>query len=160
MILSAIAFALVLGAFVFLVLPRGLLWQRSASAALFVVLLAMIYGGSAELLGRPKPVRLEWRNTEEAKVVGASMREGRAIYLWLQVPGAEAPRAYELPWSTRAAEQLQKAMGDAQARGTGVKMSAPFGETSLDPREPKFYAVPQPAMPEKDYSAAAPVVAQ
>src|SRR5262245_47376930 len=123
MILSAIAFALVLGTFIFLVLPRGRVWQRSASAALFVVLLAMLYVGSAEVLSRPKPLRLEWRNIEQAKVVGASMREGEAIYLWLQVPGADEPRAYQLPWSTEAAQQLQQAQAEAEANGTGVEMT-------------------------------------
>jgi hypothetical protein len=161
MILSAIAFALVLGAFIFLVLPRGLTWQRSVSAGVFVVLLAMIYAGSAELLSRPKPLRLEWRNIAEAKVLGASMREGEAIYVWLQVPGAEEPRAYQLPWSMQAAEQLQQATAEAEAQGTGVEMKSPFaGDGSNDPREPKFYATPQPAMPEKDYSEATPIKLQ
>jgi hypothetical protein len=58
MIVSALLFALLLGAFIFLVLPQGRLWQRTAAASLFVVLVAVVYGGSAELLGkRPCPTK-------------------------------------------------------------------------------------------------------
>jgi hypothetical protein len=33
-------------------------------------------------------------------------------------------------------------------------------EGGLDTREPKFYAMPQPALPAKDYDSAAPVILQ
>jgi uncharacterized protein YqhQ len=59
MIVSAVLFALVLGAFVFLLLPRARAWQRVASVATFVALVAVVYGGALELMSRPKPIRLE-----------------------------------------------------------------------------------------------------
>lgn len=150
MIVSAVFFALLLGAFVFLVLPRGRVWQRTASATIFVLLIALVYGGSIELLGRPKPVRLEWRDMEKAQVLGASMREGQAIYLWLQFDGAPEPKVYTLPWSMQTAQDLQDAMQESEATGTGVEMTMSL-ESGLDDREPKFHATPQPALPDKNY---------
>jgi len=47
------------------------------------------------------------------------------------------------------AQQLQNAMREAEENGTGLRMRLPF-ENSLDMREPKFYALPQPALPPKD----------
>jgi len=152
MIISAILFALLLGAFVFLVLPRGSSWQRAASATIFVILLAVVYGGSIELLSRPKPLRLEWRDAKDAQVVSASLREGEGIYVWLQLDGTSEPRSYILPWNMKVAQQLQTAMQEGQAQGTGVKMVMPFA-SGLDERDPKFYAMPQPALPDKDYGS-------
>jgi len=148
---AAVAFALLLGTFIFLVLPRGRLWQRATSATLFLVLIAVVYGGSIELLSRPKPLRLElWQQADKAKVISATMREGEAIYVWLQFPGADEPRAYALPWNIQMAQQLHSAMQEGQANGTDVNMSKPF-EAGLDDREPKFYATPQQPLPEKNY---------
>jgi hypothetical protein len=151
MILSAFAFALLLGAFVFLVLPRGRLWQRTASAGLFVVLVAIVYAGAAEILGRPKPLRMEWRDPQHAKVLASSMRENDAIYLWLQFDNGAEPRAYRLPWSIEAAQQLQTATQQGEASGTGVQMTMTAGDRGLDEREPKFYAEPQAPLPDKNY---------
>jgi hypothetical protein len=157
MIVSAVLFALILGAFLFLVLPRARAWQRAASAATFVVLVGVVYGGSVELLSRPKPWRLEWRGAEAAKVLGARLDEGQAIYVWLETPGTPEPRAYVLPWSTEAAQQLQAAMREAEDRGTEVRMARPSGrrsDGSPDTAEPKFYAAPQPPLPDKSYAGA------
>ena len=49
------------------------------------------------------------------------------------------------------AEQLQAAQREAQESQSQVQMRLPF-EASLDAREPKFYAMPQPQMPSKDYA--------
>jgi hypothetical protein len=159
MILSAILFTLLLGAFIFRVLPRGLVWQRTASAGLFVLLIAVVYGGALELLSRPKPLRLEWRDAATAKVLGASLREGEGIYVWLQLDGTDEPRAYTLPWNMELAQQLQTAMSEAENTGTGVAMKLPF-DSSLDKREPKFYALPQPALPEKNYGGSDTIIYQ
>jgi len=152
MIISAVLFALLLGSFVFLVLPRGRTWQRVMSTGIFIVLIAVVYGGSIDLLSRPKPMRLEWRDATRAQVLSASIREGEGIFVWLQLAGASEPRSYALPWDMKMAQQLQNAMREAQANGTGVNMSKPF-EAGLDDRDPKFYATPQHALPDKDYAA-------
>ena len=121
MIISAIVFALLLGAFIFLILPRARLARRTLSVGIFVLLIGVIYGGSIELLGRPKPLRLEWRGTADAQVLGAMPVENEAIYVWLVMPGASEPCAYVLPWSLEAAQQLQDAMNQAEADGTAVR---------------------------------------
>ena len=130
MISFAIIFALLLGGFVFLVLPRGRFWWRAVSASLYVVLLGLVYGGAVEMLGQPKPVRLEWRgDMAEADLLGASLKEGQAIYVLLQFPDGAAPRYYEFPWSQKMAEQIQKAQREGQANGTGVKMKTAKGQS-------------------------------
>ena len=73
----------------------------------------------------------------------------RGIFLWLQLDGIEEPRSYVLPWSRELAQQLQDALQEAEERESGVRMRLPF-EQSLDDREPRFYALPQPALPPKD----------
>ena len=157
MIISAIVFALLLGAFVFLILPRAGLARRTLSVGIFVLLIAVVYGGAIELLGRPKPLRLEWRDAADAEVLSAVPVENEAIYVWLVTPDSSEPRAYVLPWSVQAAQQLQEAQSQAEADGTGVRMTMPF-ESSLDDREPMFYAMPQPAMAPKDYERGGPLV--
>jgi hypothetical protein len=157
MIISAIIFASLLGAFIFLILPRAGLARRTLSVSIFVLLIAVVYGGSIELLGRPKPLRLEWRDAADAEVVSAVPVENKAIYVWLIMPDSSEPCAYVLPWSLQTAQQLQEAMSQAEADGTAVRMVMPF-ESSLEDREPMFYAMPQPAMPPKDYRGGSPLV--
>ena len=153
MIASAIIFALLLGCFVFMVLPRARIWQRAISTSMFMLLLGLVYGGAIELMGTPKPMRLEWRSDmPEAELVGASLQEGVGIYVLLQFPEGGPPRYYEFPWSQKMAEQIQKAQREGQENGTGVKMKTAKGESGDDPREPLFYALPQPALPDKNYA--------
>ncbi len=161
MIAAAVVFALVLGALIFVLLPRERPWQRAAAVGLYVVLLATVLAGGVDVLGRPKPVRLEWRAVPQAKLIAATMRESEGIYLWLEVPGESAPRAYAMAWSAEAASQLEKAMSEAQENGTGVAVSRPF-DGDPDESAPRFYAMPQPPMPDKDYSGSGngPVVLQ
>jgi hypothetical protein len=123
------------------------------SAALF---LPLGYVAEAELLGRPKPVGLEWlAGAGEARVLGSVPEEGKRILVWLQLDGADEPRAYVLPWSRQMAEQLQGAEREAAETGSDVRMRAPFaGEASLDNQEPRFYAAPQMPLPPKAESPA------
>ena len=107
-------------------------------------------GGLVDFLSRPKPLRLEWRGAGEANVLAASLLEGEAIYVWLKTPDGPEPRAYVPPWGTKTAQQLQDALQKGQATGRGVRMSKRF-DPGLDDREPKFYAAPQTALPDKDY---------
>ncbi len=138
--------------------PRNA-WIKAGAVATAMLLFAAGYTSLVAMLSLPKPVGFEWahRHLPEATVLGASIREGEAIYLWLGMADVAEPRAYVLPWDRRLAEQLQASLDEAQANGTGVQMTTPF-ESSQDPREPKFYALPQPAPPAKDYGAAPPLV--
>jgi hypothetical protein len=117
------------------------------ATALFIPTVYLSYG---DLLSRPKPVSLEWwyRDASEATVVGSKLREGEAIYLWIELPDADEPRAYQLPWVEEVAKQLYGAQREAEANGTKVQMRMPFKERTED-QEPLFYAQPQPPLPPK-----------
>src|SRR3546814_15454178 len=101
-IIGTAIFALWLGAYLFLVLPRARVEQRVVSVGVFLILIGLVYGGATELLSRPKPLRLEWRDAGKAEVVSAMPIEDEAIYLWLSMPDEREPRAYVLPWSRDA----------------------------------------------------------
>ncbi len=130
---------------------------RSAALAVAAIFVPLSYASFATLLSKPKPVSLEWirASTEEANVLGATVREGEAIYVWLQMPDIPEPRAYMLPWSLELAKQLQDARREAEQQGTGLGMRLPF-ERSWDNQKPKFYPLPQPALPPKDAPGDAP----
>lgn len=128
---------------------RGLA-PRLAAVALSVALVGLIGASVVELLGRPKPTRMEWvqRKGAEADVLGSRMVEGQAIYLWLGLPGQPEPRAYVLPWNMEVAKELQKALEEAAKNGSQARAQLPY-EFSWEKREPKFYALPQPKLPDK-----------
>ncbi|KAA3451606.1 hypothetical protein C7I87_06225 [Mesorhizobium sp. SARCC-RB16n] len=117
MMIAPVIFALLLGAFIFAILPHAGIARRTLSVGIFLALITVVYVGASELLGRPKPLALEWRDTATAQVVGAVPIENEAIYVWLTTAGSPELRAYVLPWSQQAAQQLQDAMGKAEADG-------------------------------------------
>ena len=129
---------------------RRMLLAKSAAIVLSVALIGTGYASTVELLGRPKPVDVEWsgHDLSEARVIAAEMHEDVAIYLWLGLDGEEAPRSYVLPWSDEAAQQLHGAMQQAEEEGGEVQMSQPF-EATRDDQDPLFYAKPIPALPPK-----------
>jgi len=130
--------------------PRRLAIKAAALAAT-MLFLPLAYASLVELLSKPKPVDLEWwlSHAADAEVLASRLVENEGIYLWLQLVEVAEPRAYVLPWDRASAEQLQQALREAEQQGSGVQMRLPF-EPSLDDREPKFYALPQPALPPKD----------
>jgi hypothetical protein len=129
---------------------RRALAPRLAAVTLSLGLIGLIGASTVELLGRPKPTRLEWakRTAADADVLGSRIVEGKAIYLWLGLPGEAEPRAYVLPWSLEVAKELQKAVEEA-AKGGGQARAQFSYEFSWEKREPKFYALPQPKLPDK-----------
>ncbi|MFQ5994101.1 MAG: hypothetical protein ACE5K1_03325 [Acidiferrobacterales bacterium] len=128
--------------------PRALR-TKLAALAVAAVFLPTIYVSLIELLSQPKPIGLEWRRIEvnEATVLSSSLDEGKAIYLWLAVPGVVEPRAYALPWDRKLAQNLHRAQQDAEGNGTPVRIKFPFAKSEADRR--MFYAVPQPKRPPK-----------
>jgi hypothetical protein len=136
---------------------------KVGSLTVAVALMATGYAAMVDLLSRPKPAGFEWwlARAPEATVLASALAEDRAIYLWLQLDGIAEPRAYALPWDRRTAEQLQEASRAAVAAGrqSGVRMRLPF-EPTLDDREPRFYAPPQPASPPKDEPGSPTLVPQ
>lgn len=137
--------------------PRRLPLKIGALSLAFA-LMGTAYGAMLDLLSRPKPAGFEWflAKAGEATVLGSAAVEDEAIYVWLQLDGVGEPRAYRLPWDKRAAEQLQEAARSAAEQQTALRMRMPF-EKSLDDREPRFYALPQPALPPKDGAGPPPV---
>ncbi len=130
--------------------PRSLRLKLTALGTISL-LLPVTYLSLTELLGRPKPADLEWSHTvfTDANVLATDLREGEAIYLWLQADGTSAPRAYVLPWDLNVARQLYAAQQSAQTRGTALRMRRMDSNHSDDDMEPMFYAAPQPRPPSK-----------
>lgn len=157
---------IIVGLALALVLGTLLIWSRKgvgvrAAGLTLALTIPIVVGAAVDLsLGWPKPIEKEFLVTaKEAQVLAGYGKEEVAIYLWLLLPGEEAPRYYAMPWDRELARQLAEAQEKAGEEGTGVVMSLPF-ESSQDEREPKFYAMPQPKMPEKPAPAAPQVFEQ
>ena len=122
-----------------------------AVVALAAFVLGLAYALGAELLGRPKPLRLALfeRGAARAEVVASSLVEGEAIYLWLRLPGASEPRAYVMPWSQSVAEALFRAEGQAEETGGQIVMQAPFGRDASGSEDSQFDVLELPPPPPK-----------
>ncbi len=153
-------------ALLFAALAAIAIWSRRtgpwkiAAIGLVVLMLPLGYFAYVDLLAKPKPMRLEFRDLGETEVISAVLKEEEAIYLWVSV--ADEPRYYELPWDDNAALELQTVMRDARRKGVGVGMrlqelvEGAFENTEeLRPAQ-KFYALPYPAPPEKRRSIESP----
>jgi hypothetical protein len=129
--------------------PRRLL-IRVGAVALATLYLPTAWAAMSDLMSRPKPIDFEWWHQAEgeATVLSSQLREGDGVYLWLQISGAVEPRSYRLPWDRKLAEDLEKARAEAEKNGTPMMMRMPF-ERTYDKRDRKFYAMPQPALPDK-----------
>lgn len=121
-------------------------WIKVCAITVAALLLPTAYFSLVELLSRPKPIALEWaqRDLSEAVVIGADLREGKSIYLWLKVDGLDEPRSYVLPWDQKLAEQLHGARREAEAKGTGVRVNRPF-MSKQEKGHLVFYAAPRAA---------------
>ncbi len=137
--------------------PRRL-WIKLTALATAACFLPLAYIGFAELLGRPKPVELQWSRSDEdeATVLAARMREGEAIYLWLGFRDLGEPRSYVLPWNEAMARELYGAQGEAEETGGEVRVRLPL-DADLIREKPLFYAAPQPAPPPKASSSEEPL---
>lgn len=138
------ALVVLLGAFIYWILPSTR-WRVFGTLG-YVLFGAGLYLTSFEMLGLPKPLYLEWRKLNNAKVISFFWIENKAIYLWLMVDNE--PRQYALPWSTEQAQQMQdaqeKASGDG---GDGELLFSDEGEEGDD--KPKF-RIPPKYLPPKD----------
>lgn len=112
--------------------------RRTHVRAVAVVLTALFipigYLGVTQLLSQPKPMHHEWfkRHVDEATLLGVSVREGEAIYLWLRLDDSLEPRYYVLPWQQQLAEKLQNIIDEAIRDGASVTISNPFSRNSFD----------------------------
>lgn len=143
------------------------IWARSGPTRLAGVVLVLAMLPSALVveyftLGQPKTLEMEWfkREARNVSVLGFKVVEDEAIYLLLDVPGDDRPTYYEMPYSDKAAEELESAAQEAQEEGTGIVMGMPF-ERSLENRDqPMFYTPPQPKLPDKPQPPAPEVFEQ
>lgn len=130
--------------------PRS--WSLKCAALVCTALfLPLAYFATNDLLSRPKPLQVEVAQEQlhNAIVTASLMRENEAIYLWLQMPGVQEPRAYQLPWDEQMAIELHKAEREAEVEGTEVQMQLPEGDT-VDSEEPVFQATAHVPPPPKD----------
>lgn len=140
------------------------IWSRHRLAvkllalAVATLVLPTAYFSLVTLLSRPKPIALEWTppKAEETTVIAAQMKEEVAIYLWVQRPDSEEPRAYVLPWDEQTARQLHEAQRAAEAEGGTVQVRLSPTQKNLDPADRMFYAAPPAAPPPKVVGDAAP----
>lgn len=129
--------------------PRPLA-MRAGAVLLAGLLMATGYAGFAELLGKPKPVTLEWATaqTDDAVVLAADLREGEAIFLWLKADGEDEPLAYRLPWSMQAAQQFRRASAEAERKRGEVRIRGQLRD-QLEEQEQMFYVPPPQPLPPK-----------
>src|ERR1700730_5048479 len=151
LLIALLSLPLLLRSFPFVAVPAGIPARRAIIAGLFAVILGALFFGYSDMLGRPKSTRLEVfrSNMQNAKVIGSYLKENDGMYLWLQLPGSDEPRYYKLPWDAKVAKALQAAIAENESQhGSGVGMGLP-AEVALEREEPKFYALPQPKLPDK-----------
>ena len=130
--------------------------QRRTPIRTFAVILTALfvpigYLGLSELLSQPKPMQHEWfkRNVDEATVLGVSVREDEAIYLWLRLDDSLEPRYYVLPWQQQLAEKLQNLVDEAIRDGAAVTISDPFSRNAAENLGSNLHIVRPPTLPMK-----------
>jgi len=126
-------------------------WVKCVALLCTSLFLPVSYLTANDLLSRPKPLATELvkEHLQDAVVTASVLREDQAIYLWLQLPDVEEPRAYRLPWSEEMAVELHKAQREAEEEGTQVQMKMPEG-AEPDGDEPVFEAVKSAPPPPKE----------
>lgn len=124
---------------------------RTLAVILTALLVPLGYLGLTELLSQPKPMQHEWfkRNVDEATVLGVSVREDEAIYLWLRLDDSLEPRYYVLPWQQQLAEKLQNLVDEAIRDGAAVTISDPFSRNAFDNLGSNLHIVRPPTLPMK-----------
>ena len=125
---------------------------RIGALVVTALFIPLAYLQAVELLSKPKPVSFEWfeRDVQLAHVLGASMDEGRAIYLWLRIDGEVEPRYYVMPWRQEAAEKLEDVIDNAIRQNSTVVLKKPFIRKSENEMgDLNAYVIPPPMPPQK-----------
>lgn len=127
-------------------------WVRVVITVIFISLLPISFQAYQELTGKPKWSQAEWyyKDIKKVQILAVRMIEEKGIYLYLLIPGKAEPYSYKFPWDKKMAMQIGKAIEEARRNRNGLFMRDPFNyEKSLEKRERKFYAPPQPKLPDK-----------
>jgi hypothetical protein len=125
---------------------------RFAALAATILFIPIAYLQFTELLARPKPIAFEWfrRNVEQAQLLGVSLDEGRAIYLWLRVDKSVEPRFYVMPWRQETAEKLEDLIDNALRSRSTIILKKPFIRKFMeDLGDLNAKIVPPPLPPQK-----------
>lgn len=106
---------------------------RVAAVLIAAIFIPLAYVELMALLSKPKPMSYEWfeQGAEKAAVLGVSLHEGTAIYMWLRLDGAMEPRYYVLPWQQRLAERLEDAVEEAIGEHATVMITKPFARENF-----------------------------
>jgi len=131
--------------------PRAT-WIRVTSLVLTALIFPLGYVQMTTLLSRPKPFDFAWfeRNVERAAVLGVSLSEGKAIYLWLHLEDASEPGYYVLPWRQKTAETLEDTLDAAVNSRSGVTLEKPFSRQAYeDLGRLNIKITPPPVLPQK-----------
>lgn len=126
------------------------LWPRIGAVVLLLGIVALGPVALASLTGEPRRASLEWwaRSAQDVEVLGHRIDEDVAIYVFVTLPGYDRPQSLQLPYTDKAAEQLQQAAAEGQQSGQGVRMRR-LMDDSLDEQSPMFWSPPPAALPEK-----------
>jgi hypothetical protein len=135
---------------------------RVAALVIAMFFIPVVYVQSIEMLSKPKPMSFEWyeRNEAKAVLIGITLDEGKAIYLWLQLPGSPEPRNYEVPWNLRLAVKLEDAVDDAVRRNSTIVLNNPFikrsfeewGDLNVEIIPPALAQMKKPTLPPRLYN--------
>lgn len=131
--------------------PRPLALRTLAVVAT-TAFIPTAYVALNELLGKPKPIARTWfePRAKTATLLGVSLDDGKAIYLWLRLDGVKEPRAYVLPWQLELAQRLQDVIEEAITTNGVVRLHDPFAHRSLqDPTQLNLNIVVPNAPPDK-----------
>ena len=107
---------------------------RVLALCITMLFIPVVYAEMVEMLSKPKPIRFEWyeRNTEKALLLGTSLDEGKAIYLWLRLDGSLEPRNYKIPWNLKLAEKLEDAVDNVVRNNSTIILENPFSRKSFE----------------------------
>lgn len=131
--------------------PRRPIVRFSALAAT-ILIIPLGYIQLTEMLARPKPIEFEWfrKDVEQAQLLGVSLDEGRAIYMWLRIDKDIEPRYYKLPWKQQVAEKLEDLIDNALRHHSTIILKKPFiREFMEDLGDLNANIVPPPLPPQK-----------
>ena len=125
--------------------------RRLGSTAAFLGVLAITFVAYTELLGRPRPDTWTFWHTQSAQsvVLYAGLKEGQAIYLYVQLPNEDKPLSIELPWNEEVANKLQEAINGNERDGGEIMMDFPFQRSWEDRLPPNIYNRPPPKPADK-----------
>lgn len=113
--------------------------KRMAAVVVFAGFILVTLLAHADLLGRPRPVSLEW-SAGTVVVLAYRLDHGRAIYLWVMPDGRIEPLYYVLPWRDGDAGDLQRVMSMRNLDGGQVRFR--FNRSLENRSNDRFYRDP------------------